>query len=202
VRFSTTELRDLGIAWITLGVAFTVLLARPQLEAALRGAVTELGAVGETFLLSMVTVGVGFLLHELAHKVVAIRFGQVAEFRADFTMLGLALLGIIIGILFTAPGAVVHRGRISNREHGLIAVAGPVTNIALALLFVVPALVLTGFPGRVARFGLLINALLAGFNMIPFGPLDGRTVLDWHRGVYAVVAVPSILGGAFVLFGF
>jgi Zn-dependent protease len=84
----------------------------------------------------------------------------------------------------------------------LIAVAGPVTNIALALGFFIPALVLSGFPGRVARFGLLINALLAGFNMIPFGPLDGRTVLDWHRGVYAVVAVPSILGGAFVLFGF
>jgi Zn-dependent protease len=45
----------------------------------------------------------------------------------------------------------------------------------------------------------LINFLLAGFNMIPFGPLDGKTVLDWSKGAYAVVALPSFALAALVV---
>ncbi len=56
-------------------------------------------------------VGVAFLLHEIAHKVVAIEHGQIAEFRADYQMLFLALMGALVGFLFAAPGAVYHRGR-------------------------------------------------------------------------------------------
>jgi len=47
----------------------------------------------------MVTVGVGFLFHELAHKVVAVQFGQVAEFRADYSMLFVAVVGAFMGFL-------------------------------------------------------------------------------------------------------
>ncbi len=201
MEFSRRELRDLGIAWLVLGVAFTVLLDRPALQRLLLGEFGAGAVLASTFVVSMVTVGVGFLLHELAHKVVAVRFGQVAEFRADFSMLFVALVGSFAGFLFAAPGAVYHRGRITDREHGLVALAGPVTNLALAALFVVPSLFLTDLPGRIANFGLFINLLLAGFNMIPFGPLDGRTVLDWNAVVYAVVAVPSVGLALLVIFG-
>lgn len=202
MKFSGREVRDLVIAWVTLGVAFTVLLNRPMILSVLRGNVADVAEpLASALLLSMVTVGVGFLLHELAHKVVAVRFGQLAEFRADFSMLFIALVGAFMGFLFAAPGAVHHRGRISPREHGLIALAGPVTNLVFAAVFFALSLVFTtGLPARIAAFGLLINLLLAGFNMIPFGPLDGRTVLDWNKVVYTVVAAPSIALALYVLF--
>jgi Zn-dependent protease len=44
----------------------------------------------------------------------------------------------------------------------------------------------------VGRQGLFINLLLAGFNMLPYGPLDGRKVLSWSLPVYLATAVPSI----------
>jgi Zn-dependent protease len=201
LQFSRREIRDLVVAWLALGVAFTLLL-EPELRTALLGQVGGLtvASVGETLAVSLLTVGVGFLLHELAHKVVAVRYGQFAAFQADYRMLGFAIIGALVGFLFAAPGAVVHRGWINEQEHGLIALAGPVMNIALAILFFGPFIFALrsgteGFLWELTRRGLQINLLLAGFNMLPFGPLDGRKIRGWSTTVWAIVAVPSILLG-------
>lgn len=198
IEFDETELRDLAAAWVALGVAFTFFLAYVFIPGwNLFEWNQHLGALLELFVLSSLAVGTGFLLHELAHKVVAIRFGQVAAFRADYGMLGLAVASGLAGFIFAAPGAVYHRGRITERENGLVAVAGPITNLVLALAFL-PLVFLPGFLGALGWIGVVINALLAAFNMIPFGPLDGRTVLDWHTGVFVLVFGVSLAFGAIV----
>jgi len=198
-RFTGRELRDLAVAWLALGVAFALFLDRRELLAALSGPGGEaVLAAGLVLARALVTVGIGFLLHELAHKAVAVRFGQIAEFRADYNMLGLAIVAALAGFLFAAPGAVYHRGRITDRENGLIALAGPVTNLALAALFL-PLAALGGYAGAVGNLGVLVNVLLAAFNMIPYGPLDGKTVIAWNRAVYAAVAVPTIGVGVWLL---
>jgi Zn-dependent protease len=179
-------MRDLLVAWVALGVAFTLFL-NPRLVRAIPTGRVGVGAVGRAFALSMLTVGTGFLLHELAHKVVAVRFGQLAEFRADYNMLGLAILAALAGFLFAAPGAVHHRGQITERENGLIALAGPAVNVALGAGFLLLAALGSGFLGALGTLGFFVNVLLAAFNMIPFGPLDGRKVLAWSRPVFAVI---------------
>ena len=201
VSFSTRELRDLTLAWLALGLAFALFLERPAAFALASSPGPDTAAAfGSALLRSLLTVGVGFLLHELAHKVVAVRFGQVAAFRADYGMLGLAIAAGLAGFLFAAPGAVYHRGRITERENGLIALAGPVTNIGLAALFM-PLLFLPGVAGAVGNLGVFVNVLLAAFNMLPFGPLDGRKVLRWSKAVFALVFVPTV-GLAVLLFLF
>jgi Zn-dependent protease len=188
VRTSQTELRDLAAAWVALTVAFVVLLFRRQLFTA------DAVVVAALFGMCALTAGVGFLLHELAHKVVAQHFGQVAEFRADYQMLGLAILSAMVGFLFAAPGAVVHRGRITAREHGLIAIAGPITNLVLTGFFAVGFVLAPAesLLWTIASLGVWINAFLAGFNMIPYGPLDGKTVLDWNKALFAVAFVVMV----------
>lgn len=192
LSFSQRELRDLAIAWVALGVAFTFFLNPAFVRGLSAGAPPSLGVFGQEFALSMLTVGVGFLLHELAHKVVAVQFGQVAAFRADFGMLFIAVVGGLAGFIFAAPGAVHHRGRITRRENGLIALAGPVTNVVLAIVFLVPLVLAEGFLGDIGGLGVAINLLLAGFNMIPFGPLDGKKVLAWNKPVFALTFVPTV----------
>ena len=200
ISFSGREIRDLLAAWLALGVAFTLFLDPALVQDLLAGSV-DVAGVAAVFGVALLTVGVGFLLHELAHKVVAVRFGQVAAFRADYGMLFLAIMAGFAGFLFAAPGAVVHRGRITDRENGLISVAGPVTNLGLAALFLALAMGGPGILEVIGSQGLAINLLLAGFNMIPFGPLDGRKVLSWSLPVYLLVAVPSI-GLALAVFVF
>ncbi|MFB6309416.1 MAG: metalloprotease [Haloarculaceae archaeon] len=200
IRFSGRELRDLAVAWLALGLAFTFFFERAIVAAVMRGNVeSAVSAFPDTFLLVLVTVGVAFLLHELAHKVVAVRFGQLAEFRADFGMLFIAVAGGLAGFIFAAPGAVYHRGRTTARERGLIALAGPATNLVLAVVFL-PLVFLGGYAVRIGFFGVVFNLFLAGFNMLPFGPLDGKTVLQWNRVVFVLVFVPSALLGVLAFF--
>jgi len=149
VRFARRELLDLVIAWIALGFAFALFLD-PQAGRIVRGALATgrpralvSPVIVGAFARSMLTAGIGFLLHELAHKIVAQRFGQVAGFRADYGMLFIAVVSALAGFLFAAPGAVYHQGRITERQNGLIALAGPVMNLLLAIAFA-PLALLSG----------------------------------------------------------
>ena len=202
IRFYPDELRDLAVAWAALGFAFAIFIDTVPISPELVPALTAPSFL-QVLLLSMLTVGVGFLLHELAHKVVAVRFGQVAAFRADYGMLALCIGAALANFLFAAPGAVYHRGRITARQNGLVAIAGPLTNVALAAVFL-PFVPFDGFLGDVGRFGVFINTVLAAFNMIPFGPLDGRKVKDWNLAVFGATFVFTVglAAAAFLLIGF
>ncbi|MCQ1539424.1 peptidase M50 [Methanocalculus taiwanensis] len=158
------------------------------------------------FLLSLITVGVGFVLHELAHKFTAMRYGYWAEFQKDNQMLLVAVaIAALVGVVFSAPGATMIYGpTLSKRENGLISVAGPVTNLLLAipfgLLFIAETMFGLGwFVMLVGAVGVKINAMLAAFNMLPFGPLDGKKVLAWNPLIFIVVIAVSfalLFGGA------
>ena len=205
IRFYPDEIRDLLAAWAALGLAFSVFIFVSTGRAVfpdIAGAVSSPLFV-RVFAASALTVGVGFLLHELAHKVVAVRFGQAASFKADYRMLALCIGAAFAGFLFAAPGAVYHRGRITQRQGGLVSVAGPLTNVVLVGVFL-PLAFLDGFVGQVGALGVLINAFLAAFNMLPFGPLDGKSVAAWSKPVFAAVFVGSALlaVGSFLFVGF
>jgi len=183
VSTSKAEKKDLALAWLALTLGFTLLMT----DLSQTGG-DDVGEFALNFVVAFVTAGAGFLLHELAHKVVAQRYGYPAEFRADYEMLALTVASGALGFLFAAPGAVEVRGRrIVPRENGVIALAGPATNVALFAVFAPLALVSSGgFLAFVASFGAFINSFLAAFNLVPFGPLDGRKVLDWDARVFAV----------------
>ena len=205
IRFYPDEIRDLLIAWAALGAAFSVFIfvaTGRDVFPDITGAVFS-PMFARVFVVSALTVGIGFLLHELAHKVVAVRFGQVASFKADYKMLALCIGAAFAGFLFAAPGAVYHRGRITERQNGLVSVAGPLTNIGLVAAFL-PLAFFEGFLGQVGQLGVLVNAFLAAFNMIPFGPLDGKSVISWSKPVFGAVFVGSVLLSiaAFLFVGF
>ncbi|MBI4981020.1 metalloprotease [Candidatus Woesearchaeota archaeon] len=136
------------------------------------------------FGISLLTVGIGFLLHELAHKIAAQRFGCMAEFRAFDQMLFLALgLAAVIGFTFIAPGAVMISGMITRRENGIISLAGPLTNYVLGLLFLGLMFLLPPL-GFIFSIGFQINFWLGLFNMIPFLNFDGAKIMNWNTFIW------------------
>lgn len=203
IQFSAQEIQDLLIAWLALGLAFAIFFAGggQRAIALVTGSPTTFVIA---LLVSLLTAGVGFLIHELAHKVVAVRYGNIAAFRAEYNMLFLAIMSAFLGFIFAAPGAVHHRGRLTDRQHGLVALAGPAVNLVLAVIFV--PLWLAGVVAGVDLLellggrGLAVNLFLAAFNMIPIGALDGKTVIGWSKAVWLGVFLPSIAVTVYVVF--
>lgn len=202
-RISRRERNDLIIAWFAISVAFSL---------AFTGGVgvfmgdslqqTTLGIYLVYLVLSMVTVGIGFVLHELAHKFSAMHFGYWAEFRKDNLMLVVAVtLAALVGVVFAAPGAtMIYGAGVSREQNGKISAAGPVTNLILCIPFAFillissvldPASSSQNLLTLTGMVGIQVNAMIAAFNMLPVSVLDGKKVLAWNPAIFAVLIVAA-----------
>lgn len=151
-------------------------------------------------LVSAVVCGLGIVFHELAHRVVARNYGAEAHFVANNGWLLLSLIIAFVGFFIAAPGAVWHRGYLTERQSGLIALAGPATNLVFALLFLfaLPVLYLAGVAlptwfVLLCFIGFELNAFIGLFNMLPAGPFDGAKVLAWSPLYFGITVGIGIL---------
>ncbi|MEK6941824.1 MAG: site-2 protease family protein [archaeon] len=189
--FAENETTGLFISWVTITLAFALVLSEKFLNFGSFLSVLPVAAIG---------VGTGFVLHELAHKYVAIHYGAKAEFR--YWNLGL-ILAIVLPLitfgnfLFAAPGAVYIYGKeISRKQNGIISLAGPAANIILALAFL--AFAFSGFFPKVFFNVAFINIFLAAFNLLPVFPLDGSKVFAWNPAIWGIFFVPLAIVVLFV----
>jgi Zn-dependent protease len=185
MRFSKNELIQILISMGALTIAFTFALARSSDLAFFNAIIFYLP-------ISFLAIATAFLCHELAHKYVGIKYGYWSEFRMFTQGLLIALfLGIFVGVVFAAPGAVQIYGNPTREESGKMAAAGPFTNLAISAIFYLLSQSFTGYLALVFSFIAYINAFLAIFNLIPFGPLDGMKIFRWRIEVWIIL----LLGG-------
>jgi len=152
-------------------------------------------AFAAVFPVILLGVGTGFVLHELAHKFVAIKLGAFARYQAWETGLLMALvMAFATGgrFVFAAPGAVyIYAPVLSRKKNGYISIAGPLTNLLVGLFFMVIGLVLPdGYLSFAALSVASINFFLGFFNMIPIPPLDGSKVLAWNVAAWIALIIP------------
>ena len=136
---------------------------------------------------SVLATSPGVILHELAHKIIAISFGLKAYFTVwPFGLvLGVVLKLLGLGFVILAPGYVnIHPGA-TELQYSLIAFAGPFLNLILWII----ALLVVKYKKNISRneaifwvFTREINKWLFIFNMIPINPLDGYKI--YGRFIY------------------
>ena len=190
------EFRDIVISALVLALAFGI-----ALSGGFR-AFQQPGILVLVIGMSLVAVSLGFILHELGHRLIARRFGYFAEYSMSPKGLMVALGFSLFGFIFAAPGAVMiypkaaawGTGSLDRQKVGLISVAGPTTNIGLAVLFLVLDIIQ---PTLLFTLGAQINIWLALFNLIPFGPLDGAKILKWSKGIWLITI--AVAGGLFAV---
>ena len=189
-RFSQIELRDIAVSILALSLAFLLMFRSTDFVTAyFKYYLGDLWAAGMFGMMVLIVV-LSFFTHELGHKFTAQRMGLWSEYRMFPMGLIVAVLMSMFGFLFAAPGVVYIRGYVDAEQDGKISMAGPATNIVLALVGLAFALAFNG-QAIVVPFYLLfiLNASLALFNLLPFGILDGAKILRWNSSVWTLMII-------------
>ena len=187
IEMKDQELQDLLISWISLSAAFAFVFSSGGLNVT---------GFANALAIAALAVGTGFLMHELAHKYVAIHFGAKAEYRAWTTGLVFAVVvAFVARFIFAAPGAVYIFGKnVTVRENGIISLAGPFANVVVGIVSLLIASV-AGNQTIVQVAGIVgsINLYLALFNLLPIFILDGAKVFAWNKIVWGIFFIPLAL---------
>ncbi len=148
-------------------------------------------------IISAVLLFVSVLIHELAHSLVAMRYG------IPVPRITLFLFGGVAQIATEPPSAAAEFW---------ITIVGPLTSFALAAFFweIEPFFAAAQPLYALAEYLALLNAMLAVFNLIPGFPLDGGRVLraiiwrvtrNYHRATVVAGRSGRFFGFLFIFMG-
>jgi len=153
-------------------------------------------------------------LHEAAHAYAAKYFGDNTAYSQGRMSLnplvhvdiwGTIVIPIVMflfsGFVFGyAKPVPVEFARLRNpkRDMAWVALAGPLANFIMAVLWLILGVLLVffqvgeEFPHKVAQAGIVTNLLIMAFNLLPIPPLDGGRVVTAmlpHRAAYAFARI-------------
>ena len=174
----------------------------------------------QPLLARMITLVIAFTIHEFAHAFVATKLGDTtAQDAGRLTLNPLkhldpfgTILLMVAGFGWAKPVPInPYRLQRSNKAGVvLVSIAGPISNLLLALLGAILVHLLRNFlpSATLANMNFLsyflavfisTNIILALFNMLPIPPLDGEKVLNfflpakWQSAVEPIRRYGSII---------
>jgi len=190
LRFSRREQRDLLISIL----AITFIVAFDDKSESFDLVYWLLNFV-KMFLIVFVSI----LLHELGHKIVALKIGLKEEYRMWPTGLAIGVIFALIsggkwwillpGGVFLEHMAILRIGHfrygLNKFSYGMVASAGPITNLLFATFF--KTLALLGIMPEFFTFVAFFNLYYAVFKMLPIPNIDGIHMFFATRLVYIFI---------------
>lgn len=188
IRWSKKEVKHLSIAAaLVIGIGYSM-------------AFYSFGGFGLNLLVMSafaLVLTASFLVHEIAHKVMAQKAGMWAEFRLTTWGALLTFVSVFMPFKMIAPGAMMIGGNPPTAKDMIkISVAGVVTNMIFAAVFLALAFGLPfidGYWWAMLIFSAYINSFMAIFNLVPFGILDGYKIFMLNKKVWVAAFIPAVI---------
>lgn len=197
--FKKNEIRDIIVTAIFLGFLFSFY----------PGFLPEGFTWFHNFVSATLMVLLSLFVHHIGHKLRASRIEAVSEYKLipQFILLAIFMTfftGVMVGaggiIVFAALGFVTIRSRysprigyrwirITRKEIGEIAWAGPIANIGLAMVFKLLEPINPAF----FNYGATMNLMIAVFHLFPIPPLDGSLVAGWSPMAWLSTIIPTFI---------
>ena len=176
------EIIDIAIMTVAVGFIFSDVFARFVRPRDPIAALQRTRIADEGFKFAVIVTAPAIILHELAHKFVAMAFGLSSVFRAAYSWLAIGVMLKLIGapFIFFVPAYVQIIGHAGPLESAMIAFAGPAVNL---MLWLGSSYAIRNRLVKKKHYSAIfltsrINMFLFFFNMIPIGFFDGAKVLS------------------------
>ncbi|MEM4272085.1 MAG: hypothetical protein QXH30_00695 [Candidatus Bilamarchaeaceae archaeon] len=139
------------------------------------------------------------LMHELAHRVVALIFKFKAEYRIWPAGAFITIFSSMLGNTFSTSGFLIEEIPEDAKKWkiALMKLAGPAMSTFLMLFF---AFLNLFFPSTFLQFAYSACAVSAVADMLPFRGMDGEDIKNWSIFVWAFCFL--IIGGSYLLVTF
>jgi Zn-dependent protease len=202
ILFSQKEVKHISIAMaLVLGIGISIGLYSNLFGGFILQWTWAMMALFAVFLTA------SFLVHELAHKIMAQKAGMWAEFRLTTWGAVLTLVSVFLPFKMISPGAMMIGGTApSGKDLLKISIAGVITNMIFASAFLGLGFAFISSPySLVLLFAAYINAFMAIFNLLPFGILDGYKIFSLNKLIWVAAFIPSVVLTVltyWLLFGF
>jgi Zn-dependent protease len=174
--FTIRELIDLVIMTIAIGYIFSTFIKREPMQGYDPIKYYQRNNLIEDIKYGAMIAAPAIILHELAHKFVAMGFGAVAILRAP---IGWYIAVVIMRMLnfpliFFVGGEVLHTP-LPPLESALVSISGPLINflLYLAAIAIIKYNLVNRKYFKIIQISGKLNMFLAIFNMIPLPGFDG-----------------------------
>lgn len=143
----------------------------------------------------LVIAGLVTVLHDFGHRLVAWKYKTDSEFR--FWGLGTVIMLLtswLFGTVFAQPGRFLldKEKEHKPRDMALITLAGPIISLLLTIAFM-PLILFGGVIGEIGLLGFSMNLVTVVYNLMPFSPMDGKTIWNWSKVFWALLFIPVLL---------
>ena len=154
-------------------------------------------------LMYVVSAGVAITIHEVGHRYIARKYKDEVELKLwDIGILTMFITGLITGIVFAKPSknVIASAATVPKEQMGRIMLAGPVISVLASLVFV-PFIFLGGVYQVAASMSIMFNLIVGTYHLMPFTPMDGRSILKWNGVLWFVIFVPLVIAYFFLFMG-
>ena len=174
--FTISEIIDLILMILAIGYIFSTFIKREPTEGYDPLTYYKKNTFFEDLKYGIIIAAPAIVLHELAHKFVAMAFGAIAILHAPLSLYIIVIVMRLLNfpLLFFVGGYVEHT-LLPPLPSALVSVSGPLTNLILYLLCqgIVKFKLIHRKNYKMLGIIAKLNLFLFVFNMIPFPGFDG-----------------------------